>query len=369
VPVPRPRIALIRSLSVVTLIGLSVGLTAGPGQAAPTPSKPAAPTTSGQAAEQVRKFNFELERVTEQYNDARVLLKKRLAQSATAQVRARSAQAAFTRLSGQVHHIVRSAYQTVPFSRVGAMLTSDSPQDFLDAVTALDAVAGRQAALLARAAKVRTAANKASADARTAVDTANKLIRDLNARKADLTRRVAESKRMFNALSAKERKAVLDDPVPADERASRGTSRQPPAAGSGGSGSGGGGQQAPPVSNVPASGAAAVALATARAQLGKPYATAGAGPGKFDCSGLTMYAWAAAGVQLPHSSKAQIGVGRTVSMSELQPGDLVYFYSPISHVGIYEGNGVMIHAPTPGDVVKRTEIKYLPFAGASRPSG
>jgi peptidoglycan DL-endopeptidase CwlO len=365
VPVPRPRFALIRSLSVVTLVGLAVGLTAGPGQAAPTPATPAAPTTSGQAAEQVRKFNFELERVTEQYNDARVLLKKRVAQSTTAQARARSAQAAFAKLSGQVRHIVLSAYKTVPFSRMGAMLTSNSPQDFLDSITALDAVAGRQAALLARAAAVRTAATKASADAKAAVDATNKLIRDLNARKADLVRRVAESKRMFNALSAKERQAVLDDPVPADQRASRGGSRQPPAAG----GSGGGSEQSPPASNVPASGKAAIALATARAQLGKPYATAGAGPNQFDCSGLTMYAWAAAGIQLPHSSKAQIGVGRTVSMSELEPGDLVYFYTPISHVGIYEGNGVMIHAPTPGDSVKRTEIKYLPFAGASRPSG
>jgi cell wall-associated NlpC family hydrolase len=89
----------------------------------------------------------------------------------------------------------------------------------------------------------------------------------------------------------------------------------------------------------------------------------------FDCSGLTMYAWAAAGVQLPHHSSDQINVGRQVSQSELQPGDLVFFYSPISHVGIYEGNGMMIHAPTEGDVVKETAIQYLPFAGASRPSG
>jgi cell wall-associated NlpC family hydrolase len=118
---------------------------------------------------------------------------------------------------------------------------------------------------------------------------------------------------------------------------------------------------------VPASGRAGAAVATARAQLGKPYAWGAAGPNAFDCSGLTMYSWAAAGVRLPHSSSMQLSVGTQVSRSQLQPGDLVFFYSPVHHVGIYVGNGTMIHAPTTGDVVKYAGIASFPWAGATRP--
>ena len=91
---------------------------------------------------------------------------------------------------------------------------------------------------------------------------------------------------------------------------------------------------------------------TALAQQGKPYVWAAEGPGSYDCSGLVLYAFAAAGLGVPHSSRMQSEMGTPVSRSELQPGDLVFFYSPVSHVGIYIGNGQMVHAPTFGDVVK-----------------
>ena len=109
---------------------------------------------------------------------------------------------------------------------------------------------------------------------------------------------------------------------------------------------------AAPAAAPAATGAAQVALNTAMAQLGDRYVWAGAGPNVFDCSGLTQYAYAAAGVSLPHSSSMQSRMGQAVSRSELQPGDLIFFYNPVSHVGIYIGNGQMVHAPTSGDVVK-----------------
>jgi cell wall-associated NlpC family hydrolase len=80
-----------------------------------------------------------------------------------------------------------------------------------------------------------------------------------------------------------------------------------------------------------------------------------------------MMAWAQAGVSLPRSSSAQIGVGTRVSLSQLEPGDLVFFYSPISHVGIALGDGQVVHATHPGDVVSVDPISYMPFAGATRP--
>jgi peptidoglycan DL-endopeptidase CwlO len=120
-----------------------------------------------------------------------------------------------------------------------------------------------------------------------------------------------------------------------------------------GSGSGGGSTPAAPLPNLPpASGGAAKAVAYAKAQIGKPYAYGAAGPGSFDCSGLTMMAWAQAGVSLPHSSRDQYSVTRRVSRSELRPGDLVFYYTPISHVSIYVGNGMRVTATHTGSTVK-----------------
>jgi cell wall-associated NlpC family hydrolase len=112
---------------------------------------------------------------------------------------------------------------------------------------------------------------------------------------------------------------------------------------------------------------AQTAVDTALAQRGTPYVWAGAAPGGFDCSGLTQYAFAAAGITLPHSSKAQSTMGTAIARADLQPGDLVFFYSPVSHVGIYIGNGQMVHAPTTGDVVKVTDVDAMGgFSGARR---
>ena len=98
------------------------------------------------------------------------------------------------------------------------------------------------------------------------------------------------------------------------------------------------------------------AIETALIQVGDPYVWGASGPDGFDCSGLTSYAYAAAGVSLPRSSRSQATVGRQVSRGELQPGDLVFFYDPISHVGLYIGNGQMVHARTFGQPVAVTTV-------------
>ena len=211
-------------------------------------------------------------------------------------------------------------------------------------------MADRRGAVLEQAARAQAAAETAQHQAAQALAAAQRLERDLATRKTDLERRAAQSRAMFRRLSARERAAFLaaDGHGAGDERASRSTTR-------------------PPANPVPASGNAKVAVQTALAQLGDPYVWAAAGPDAFDCSGLTMYAWAAAGVQLPHSSRMQYAGGQKVSRAELQPGDLVFFYSPISHVGMYIGNGQMVHAPTFNDVVKISSIDSSPWAGAVRP--
>ncbi|MER5888397.1 NlpC/P60 family protein [Streptomyces sp. NPDC001941] len=111
---------------------------------------------------------------------------------------------------------------------------------------------------------------------------------------------------------------------------------------------------------------AAEAVAYAYGALGKPYVWGATGPGSYDCSGLTQAAWSAAGVSLPRTTYTQINAGQRISRSQLAPGDLVFFYSGISHVGLYIGNGQMIHAPHPGAPVRIAPIDQMPFAGATR---
>jgi cell wall-associated NlpC family hydrolase len=109
------------------------------------------------------------------------------------------------------------------------------------------------------------------------------------------------------------------------------------------------------------------AVNVALAQVGKPYAWGAAGPGSYDCSGLVQYAYKAAGITMPHSSRTQSTMGSAVAKANLKPGDLVFFYSPVSHVGIYIGNGQMVHAATAGAPVKVVNLDYMPsYAGARR---
>ncbi|HEY5821476.1 MAG TPA: NlpC/P60 family protein [Propionibacteriaceae bacterium] len=109
------------------------------------------------------------------------------------------------------------------------------------------------------------------------------------------------------------------------------------------------------------------ALAFAKKQLGEKYRYGAAGPNRWDCSGLTQKAWKSVGVSLPHNTRAQWKKGKKVSKSDLKKGDLVFFYSGISHVAVYAGNGKVIHAPRPGKKVSYIKMKYMPYKGARRP--
>ncbi|MER6403300.1 NlpC/P60 family protein [Streptomyces viridosporus] len=111
---------------------------------------------------------------------------------------------------------------------------------------------------------------------------------------------------------------------------------------------------------------AAEAVSYAYRKIGSPYVWGAAGPNAFDCSGLVQAAYRSAGVSLPRTTYAQIGAGRRVSRAELLPGDLVFFYSGISHVGLYVGDGRMIHAPNPSAPVRLAPVDHMPFAGATR---
>jgi cell wall-associated NlpC family hydrolase len=222
-------------------------------------------------------------------------------------------------------------------------LAGNSAQDFLDRSSALDVLAtDKNLALsnltgaVAQTATVAQKAADAQARSRAATDAAAKLKTDLAAQQKSLQDQIRQIQAVANQLSA------------ADKAAQRDTGGTRP--------------------NIKAPGPAAqTAIDAALSQLGKPYVWGGTGPNGFDCSGLTQWAYAKAGITLPRVAAAQAGYGTPVSRSQLQPGDLVFFYSPISHVGIYLGNGQMVHAPTSGDVVKISPLQSN-YNGATRPS-
>ncbi|MFL3868564.1 NlpC/P60 family protein [Streptomyces griseobrunneus] len=195
---------------------------------------------------------------------------------------------------------------------------------------------------------------------------------ELERKKEAEAREKAERLAARQAAEAKEREA-------AEKKAREEAAKESAEAGRSGSGSGSGsgtGTGTSPGSGTgtgtgTGSGYAAKAekvLAFARAQIGKPYVWGATGPSSYDCSGLTKAAWREAGVTLPRTTWDQVKVGTRVATSDLQPGDLVFFYDDISHVGIYKGDGMMIHAPKPGANVREESIYYMPIYGSVRPA-
>jgi cell wall-associated NlpC family hydrolase len=323
------------------LVGAAVALTvtALPGGASAAPSAgPAA-----QTAQLVADASHQLEVVTEQVNEAKVELEQQQAAAATADQAAADAQAQLAALEPQIRQLARSAYTGDSFSRLDAMLTSSSADEFVHQLGTLDAIAGHTNQQVAEVASAADVAKKAQTTAVEAQAGAQKSYDDIAAQQKDLQAKIADYQRQYAALTAPQQQQVL-------------------AAHSGDT-------QAVPSGVVAASGAAQKAVDTALAQVGDPYVWGASGPDAFDCSGLTQYAYSAAGVSLPHSSSSQSRMGTPVSRDQLQPGDLVFFYSPVSHVGMYIGNGQMVHASTSGQPVKVASLDSMGGYNSARRIG
>jgi cell wall-associated NlpC family hydrolase len=281
------------------------------------------PADAAQAATLVREAAQQMRVIDEQLHEAELTVQEQQAAAAVAAEHAAAAHAAMKVYEPQLRALAQSGYTAGNRSRVAAFLTSGSAGQLVQQMTTLDAIAARTNGIIAEAAAVQKAAQQAQATADQAAATAQAGLDQLAAQKADVEKRAADYQADFDRLSAAEQVEVTT--------AVAGRSLT-----------------APSMSEVPVApgSAAAVAIAMALDQVGDSYGAGGTGPDVFDCSGLTSYAYAAAGVTLPHSSRAQSAMGRKVDRSELQPGDLVFFYSPISHVGLYIGNGKMVHAST-----------------------
>jgi cell wall-associated NlpC family hydrolase len=307
------------------------------------PSSAEEPQTAAEAAALVAAKAHELEVVTEEFNEARETLKAQQAAAQEAAAQLEQAQAELAETQQAIRGIARSAYTGEGLSTFSAMMTSESADAFLDRMGVLQLVAGHQNELLDAAAAANVTAAQATATAEQAAGTAQQTFDKVAAQQAALEGQIDEYQALFDQLDAQEKQAAIASAGHTDDRASRDD------------------RSAEPFSTSVTAGsqAAQIAVDTALAQRGKPYVWAAEGPGSYDCSGLMLYAYAAAGISLPHSSAMQAQMGTQVSRSELQPGDLVFFYSPVSHVGMYVGNGQMVHAPTFGDVVKVASIDAM----------
>ena len=339
---------------------------------------PGTPGNSQEAAALVAARGHDLEVVTEEFNDARVELEARQAAAAKAAEEVAAADAAVVQARDKVREVARSAYTGDQLSTLQAMLTSESAGELLDRVGTLDTIAQHNNGILgvAQAAMESAAASKAAAD-RAAAD-AQAQLADVTAQQAKLQSEIAEYQAAFERLSAEERErarqlaeqqhaAAAAASAAATPAAIDRSDREAPAASRSTTRAAAPAAIAPAQSApVAASGSAAAAVDAAMGKRGAPYVWAAAGPGSFDCSGLVQYAYKAAGISLPHSSRAQASMGRAVSRADLQPGDLIAFYSPVSHIGIYIGNGQMVHAPTSGDVVKVASIDVMGSITAMR---
>jgi len=335
---PRRMPAAARRVTLALAAVLAVLLSAVPAQAAPS-----TPKTTADAAELVAARAHELEVISEEFNEARETLAAQTKAAQAAIATLEKAQAALAAAQQQVRGIARAAYTGENVGSFRALMTSSSADDFVSRVATLQKIAGHQNGILGQAATANVAAAQARAVAVTAAADAQAQYDGVAAQQAELEKQIAGYKAIFERLSAQDKAAAVAASSH-QGRASRSERSEVPV------------DTGPVVAN---SQAAQIAVDRALAQRGKPYVWAATGPGSFDCSGLVQYAYAAAGIDLPHSSRMQAGIGRSVSRGELQPGDLVAFYSPISHIGIYIGNGLMVHAPSSGDVVKVSPVDRM----------
>ncbi len=315
----------------------------------PAHADPPAPPTASDAAKQLSDAQHDAEALTEQWHAAQDQLEVRQgeAQRAGAAVEparraAVKAKASEERFRVQVDQVATEALESGRLDQLNALILSDSPSDFLDQMTTLDSYTDDQRAVLDQAQALVAATGKARADAdgaaghsKQAAAEARAAVDEIGTRKKQAEVRINQVEKLLAKLDPASRAARTRD-------------------------------EGTPLGVVLGTGKGALALKAATTRMRKPYVWGATGPNSFDCSGLMFWAFKSVGITLPRSSSAQSQVGRPVSKSDLQPGDLVFFYTPVSHVGFYAGDGKVLNAVQTGDVVRYTDLSRMNYHSARR---
>lgn len=313
------------------------------------------PGSASEAVQRMMDLSHQSEQLNEQALAAQTELdnKQAAANEADAKVADSSAvvdaaEAEVRKNQPDVDRAAITAYQGARTDRLFSILVSSTPQQLLDQMSALDVVTAQTQEQLGKLYQARKEAKKAEDEARSASDVArgaaqkaDDVRQDLEHRRADLQGAIAQVISAWGQLSAGDKASLSGTLFPPGfdrETILRGL--------------------------VPGSGTSALAAGLTR--IGDPYVWGATGPDQFDCSGLVQWAFHQVGINLPRTSQAQSQVGTPVARGDLQPGDAVFFYSEVSHVGIYAGNGLMLHASTFGVPVAVAPLESTPYHSARR---
>ncbi|WP_320778554.1 NlpC/P60 family protein [Streptomyces sp. CRN 30] len=321
-----------------TVAGLLSAAAALLGAAVPASAAPLDDTRA-----EVDRLHEEAERATEAYNEAEErtdVLRERVD---AAQERLARQQKHINSMRDALGSLAGAQYRSGGIDPSLALLLSADPDEYLDRAAALDRIGAHQAGELHRLQNAMRRNAQDRAEAGRDLDRLDKSRAAVAVHKKTVERKLAAARELLNSLPDDDRDAL--------GRASRSDRSGLP---------GLSGADAP-------SGRAAAALAAARSAVGRPYVWGANGPSGFDCSGLTQWSYAQAGVGLPRTSQAQAGAGQRVSLDQARPGDLVAYRGDASHIGMYAGNGQVIHAPYPGAAVRYDPVGMMPVSAVTRP--
>lgn len=305
----------------------------GTGQAAPR-------LTPEQVKAKVDKLYREAETATEKYNAAREKADAAEKRLRTLGDEAARKQEKLNSARDVLGSIAAAQYRDGGIDPVVRLMLSDAPRQYLDGAAFAERARARQTAAVTDVRRQLRKIQQLRGEAQVHLASFTSQQAELRRQKKAITAKLDEARRLLSRLSPEQRATIGGD--------------------------GNTGRHVTPTAADAPNSRAAAAVAYAYAKLGSPYVWGATGPHAFDCSGLIQAAYRSAGISLPRTTYAQINAGRRVSRSELRPGDLVFFYSGISHVGLYVGNGRMIHAPNPSAPVRLAPLDQMPFAGATR---
>jgi cell wall-associated NlpC family hydrolase len=347
------------------------------------PAAAAPPLTVAEARNLIKHLQTDADGIDQQYADVEEQINQGRTQLRLKQADVQTQTKKIERLKLQVGRIARAQFQNRSLDTAAHLFVTSDTEGFLSQISTVQKVSENQNAALQdfqqEQANLAAVEHSAETDL-AALGEKEKQLKSLAAasdNKLDEAKKVlvrlttAQQKQLAEAEKKATAKANAEGQAatkpPAKTNAQRRVAAKPPAKTNAQSRNATKSSRNSTRSSATGSSKGAKALAYAKAQLGEPYVRSGAGPSSWDCSGLTMMAWGSVGVSLPHSSRQQFSRGRSVAKSNLQLGDLVFFYSDIGHVGIYAGNGQVIHAPRPGKSVEYIKMSYMPYAGARRP--
>jgi peptidoglycan DL-endopeptidase CwlO len=327
------------------------------------------------ALAKLNELSRQAEQTTEAMHSAQLDLNNKLAvqQSAEAKHAAdvaavESAKSQLATFQSAVDKVAAAQYMGGRTAGFDAMLTATSPQGLIDQLSVQRVMAAEMSAQMKsyreigeKAALAEEASAKSAAEAKTAAEQAAAVRADLQNKQSRLQVQIAVVKSQYEALTPHQREALAAVPPapPVPPPGDPAILAAPPGAIPPGAIPPG--DMAPP----PAGHSSAV-IQAALSRIGSPYSWGGSGPNAFDCSGLVMWAFQQAGISLPHSSQALASGGQPVSMDQMQPGDVVNYYSDASHSAIYIGDGMMVHASTYGTPVRVAPVDNAPIYNVRR---